>query len=45
MDSDESLGAALALIDLDLPPECVAGVRANLALLAEHLRNVEAHQE
>jgi len=34
------LEAARALLDLDIPPECLAGVRANLALLAEHARLV-----
>jgi hypothetical protein len=32
--------AACALLDLDVPPECLPGVRANLALLAEHARLV-----
>ena len=32
--------AARALLDLEIPPECLAGVRANLALLAEHARLV-----
>ena len=27
---------ARTLLDLDVPPECLPGVRANLALLAEH---------
>jgi hypothetical protein len=30
--------AARALLDLDIPSECLPGVRANLALLAEHAR-------
>ena len=32
--------AARALLDLEIPPECLPGVRANLALLAEHARLV-----
>ena len=32
--------AARALLDLEIPPECLPGVRANLALLAEHARRV-----
>jgi hypothetical protein len=28
------------MLDLDIPPECLAGVSANLALLAEHARRV-----
>ncbi|MEP7005324.1 MAG: AtzG-like protein [Sphingomonas bacterium] len=31
---------ARALLDLDVPAECLPGVRANLALLAEHARLV-----
>ena len=31
---------ARALLDLDVPAECLPGVRANLALLAEHTRLV-----
>ena len=31
---------ARALLDLEMPPECLPGVRANLALLAEHARLV-----
>ncbi|MEO8374490.1 MAG: AtzG-like protein [Sphingomonas bacterium] len=27
---------ARTLLDLEMPPECLPGVRANLALLAEH---------
>ena len=41
--SAEILGAA-ALIGLDIPPECLPGVTANLQALTEHLRNVEAHE-
>lgn len=37
----EALAAMLALAELDLPAECVPGVRANLALLGEHWRNLE----
>jgi hypothetical protein len=32
--------AARALLDLEVPPECLPGVRANLVLLAEHARLV-----
>jgi len=32
--------AARALLDLDVPRECLPGVSANLALLAEHARLV-----
>ena len=28
------------MLDLDIPPECLAGVSANLAHLAEHARRV-----
>jgi len=31
---------ARALLDLDVPPDCLSGVRINLALLAEHARLV-----
>ena len=31
---------ARALLDLDIAPECLPGLRANLALLAEHARLV-----
>jgi len=31
---------ARALLDLDVPAECLPGVHANLALLAEHARLV-----
>ena len=31
---------AHAMLDLEVPPECLPGVRANLALLAEHARLV-----
>ena len=31
---------AHALLDLDVPPECLPGVSANLALLGEHARLV-----
>lgn len=31
---------ARALLDLDVPPDCLPGVRINLALLAEHARLV-----
>jgi len=34
------LETARALLDLDVPAECLPGVRANLALLAEHARLV-----
>ena len=34
------LEAARALLDLEVPPECLPGVRANLALLAGHARLV-----
>ena len=33
---------ALALIDMVVPPECLPGVRANLAVLAGHLAIVRA---
>lgn len=32
---------AKAMIDLDLPPECIAGVRSNLAALAEHAARLD----
>ncbi|MDB5703038.1 MAG: hypothetical protein JWN66_154 [Sphingomonas bacterium] len=32
---------ARALLDLDIPPECLPGVRANLAVLADHAKKVE----
>ena len=31
---------ARAMLDLEVPPECLPGVRANLAVLAEHARLV-----
>jgi len=31
---------ARALLDLDVPPDCLPGVRIKLALLAEHARLV-----
>ena len=34
------LETARALLDLHVPAECLSGVRANLALLAEHARLV-----
>ena len=34
------LEAARATLDLDIPPECLAGVSANLALLADHARRL-----
>lgn len=38
------IAAAAALLGLEIPAECIPGVAANLAVLAEHLRNVEAHE-
>lgn len=35
------LAGQTSMIALELPPECVPGVAANLALLAEHWRNLE----
>jgi hypothetical protein len=32
---------ARALLDLDIPPECLPCVRANLAVLAGHAKRVE----
>jgi precorrin-4 methylase len=32
---------ARAMLDLDIPPECLPGVSANLAVLAEHAQKVE----
>jgi hypothetical protein len=32
---------AQALLDLDIPPECLPGVRANLEVLAGHAKLVE----
>jgi hypothetical protein len=32
---------AHALLDLDIPPECLPCVRANLAVLAGHAKRVE----
>jgi hypothetical protein len=34
------LETARALLDLEVPPECLPGVSANLALLSEHARLV-----
>lgn len=45
MTDDAPLSAALALLDLDLPPQCVPGVRANLELLREHLRVLQAEAD
>jgi hypothetical protein len=39
---DEIARLARERLDFDIPPECLPGVRANLALLAEHLRTLEA---
>jgi len=36
--------AAAALMELVIPAECLAGVAANLTVLADHLRNIEAHE-
>lgn len=41
----EDLNALAALVDMELPEECAPGVRANLQLLAEHMRNLEAFAE
>jgi len=38
------IAGAAASIGLQIPAECLPGVAANLAALAEHLRNVEAHE-
>ena len=32
---------AQAMLDLDIPPECLPGVRTNLAVLAGHAKKVE----
>lgn len=37
--------AALAMHDLVIPPECLPGVKANLALLADHLARIESETE
>ena len=37
----EALPPAAELLGLEVPPECVPGVIANLAALAGHLANVE----
>ena len=34
------LEIARTMLDLDIPPECLAGVRAGLEVLAEHARRV-----
>lgn len=38
----DALAALGALAGIELPEECEPGVTANLALLGEHWRNVEA---
>ena len=40
----EALPPAAALLGLEVPPECLPGVIANLEALAEHLRNVESFE-
>jgi hypothetical protein len=40
LDDVTIVAMAQALIALDLPAECVAGVRANLVALAEHVARV-----
>ena len=42
--SAAELEALTALAAIDLPEACVAGVEANLKLLAEHWRNLEAFE-
>lgn len=44
MDRDEDgvIAARGAAVALEVPPECVAGVAANLAVLAEHVTRIEA---
>lgn len=32
-------------LDFEIPAECLSGVRANLALLADHLRRLEGVTE
>ena len=40
MSDSAVLELARAMLDLDIPPECLAGVTANLAVLAGHARRV-----
>jgi hypothetical protein len=40
MSDSAILETARAMLALDIPAECLAGVGANLALLAEHARRV-----
>jgi hypothetical protein len=41
--SDEEIKAiAKTLIDLDIPAECLSGVRENLAVLLDHARRIDA---
>jgi len=45
MDEDgrsETAEAAFALIDMVIPPDCLPGVTANLAVLAGHLAIIRA---
>ncbi len=42
---DEIARLAREQLDFDIPAECLPGVRANLALLAEHLRTLEGKAE
>lgn len=44
LDAAAELRAATRLVAIDLPAECVPGVRANLDLLREHFANVEAFE-
>jgi hypothetical protein len=43
--SDEEITARLAIAGITLPPECLAGVRANLALLQDRWAVVSAALE
>jgi hypothetical protein len=44
--ADEDLVARVrAELGFDLPAECLPGVRANLGLLAEHVRQLEGKSE
>jgi hypothetical protein len=42
---DEIARLAREQLDFDIPAECLPGVRANLAVLGEHLRTIEGASE
>ncbi len=43
-ESDPFLLDVTKLLNLELPPECIAGIRANLELMRIHARKLEAFE-